>query len=84
MGVIRVNIHEAKTNLSKLIERAEKGETIIVCRRNEPVVELRATPKRRRKPRPIGLVEGEIELLPEFFEPLAAEELSLWDSEPLP
>jgi antitoxin (DNA-binding transcriptional repressor) of toxin-antitoxin stability system len=77
--VIRVNIHEAKTNLSKLIERAEKGETIIVCRRNEPVVEMRATPGSSSKRRVFGGARGKIKIPPTFFDPLSDDELSLWE-----
>lgn len=46
---VRVNVHEAKTHLSKLLERVENGERIVVCRNGEPVVRLaRWTPVRRR------------------------------------
>ena len=41
-----VNIHEAKTHLSKLLERVENGETIVIARAGKPVAELSAfTPK---------------------------------------
>ncbi|MGL5911028.1 MAG: type II toxin-antitoxin system Phd/YefM family antitoxin [Phycicoccus sp.] len=46
-----VNIHEAKTHLSKLIERVEAGETITIARNGKPVAELVA-------PRPRGIVLG--------------------------
>jgi prevent-host-death family protein len=39
-GVTRVGMHEAKTNLSKLVERAEGGEDIVITRRGEPAVRL--------------------------------------------
>lgn len=35
-----VNVHDAKTNLSKLLERVEKGETIVIARAGRPVAEL--------------------------------------------
>lgn len=41
---IKVNIHEAKTQFSKYLKKAENGQTIIVCRRNVPIAEIRATP----------------------------------------
>ncbi|RNL60763.1 type II toxin-antitoxin system prevent-host-death family antitoxin [Nocardioides marmoriginsengisoli] len=37
-----VNVHEAKTHLSKLLERVENGETIVIARAGKPVAELRA------------------------------------------
>jgi prevent-host-death family protein len=68
-------IHEAKTNLSKLIEQAERGEEIIIARGKEPVVRLvpiNPAPKKR----PLGLFKDEaFELGPEFFEPLPDDEL---------
>ena len=67
-------IHEAKTNLSKLIEQAERGEEIIIARGNEPVVRL-VPVKPAPKKRPFGLYQGEFEVGPEFFEPLPDDEL---------
>lgn len=65
----RVNIHEAKARLSDLVDRVAEGETVIVCRRNVPVAELRPLPQVRHRRRPIGLVPG-LEVPPSFFEPL--------------
>jgi len=46
---VRVNVHEAKTHLSKLLERVENGERIVVCRNGDPVVRLTPwKPIRRR------------------------------------
>lgn len=71
-------IHEAKTNLSRLIKRAERGEEILIARGKEPVVRL--TPvKRAGKKRQLGLHRGEFTVGPEFFEPLPPEELDAWD-----
>lgn len=41
-----VNVHEAKTHLSKLLERVENGETIVIARAGRPVAELRAVTPR--------------------------------------
>lgn len=73
-----VNIHEAKTNLSKLIARAEAGEEIVIAR-GKPVVRLTLV-----KPRPEGRRGGWLKGLPElpdsvFFDPLPEEELRLWE-----
>ena len=37
---MQVNVHEAKTNLSKLLEAVEKGETVVICRNGRPVAKL--------------------------------------------
>ncbi|HSB61852.1 MAG TPA: type II toxin-antitoxin system prevent-host-death family antitoxin [Vicinamibacteria bacterium] len=65
----KVNIHEAKARLSDLVDRVAEGETVIVCRRNVPVAELRPLPQARRRRRPVGLVPG-LEVPTSFFEPL--------------
>lgn len=71
-------IHEAKTNLSKLIEQACQGEEVVIARGPEPVVRLVpiADVKGRRQP---GALRGKLRVGPEFFEPLADEELSRWE-----
>jgi prevent-host-death family protein len=66
----KVNIHEAKARLSALIDRVAEGETLVICRRNVPVAELRPLPQPRRRKRPIGLARGTFELPEAFFEPL--------------
>ena len=79
--MIRVNVHEAKTHLSKYLTKLEKGETILLCRRNQPIAEIRPLAAKRKKPRPIGLHEGQIKLGPEFFEPLPDELLAYFNGE---
>jgi prevent-host-death family protein len=73
-----VTVHEAKTNLSKLIEQACRGEEVIIARGTTPVVRLVPVgdvPGRRQP----GVLRGKLRLGPEFFEPLPAEELSAWE-----
>jgi prevent-host-death family protein len=71
-------IHVAKTQLSKLIERAEAGEEVIIARRDKPVVRLvPVTPPKPR--RQFGAMKGRASVGPEFFEPLPEEELNLWE-----
>jgi prevent-host-death family protein len=48
-----VNIHEAKTQLSRLIARVESGERIVIARAGKPVAELRPARKARRRSRPL-------------------------------
>ena len=75
-------IHEAKTNLSKLVASALKGEEVVIAtgRERKPVVRLVPieSPKASRR---IGFLEGQGEVGPEFFEPLPEEELQLWNCE---
>jgi prevent-host-death family protein len=71
--MIRINIHEAKANLSRYLKRLKQGETVVICHRNVPVAELRPMPQLDRDPRPVGLHRGKFDLSPLFFEPLPAE-----------
>lgn len=76
-----VTIHQAKTNLSKLIEKACAGEEIIIARGPDPVVRL--VPLKARKPkmktrRDFAFLKGKLHVGPEFFEPLSDEELEAW------
>jgi prevent-host-death family protein len=73
-----VTIHKAKTNLSKLIEKACKGEEVVIARGNQPVVRLVAINVTGKKRVP-GRLKGKLHVGPEFFEPLPAEELDLWE-----
>jgi prevent-host-death family protein len=74
-----VTIHEAKTQLSRLIARAEAGEEIVIARGKEPVVRLTpiAPAKSRRR---FGALQGKLSVPDSFFfEPLPEEELQLWE-----
>jgi prevent-host-death family protein len=68
----KVNLYEAKTHLSALVDRVAEGETVVICRRNVPAAELRPLPKPRKKRRPIGLAAG-LTVPASFFEPLPAD-----------
>lgn len=80
---MEATMHEAKTNLSKLVARALAGEEVILTHGKErtPTVKLVAVGPSRHKKRPIGLYKGQIDLGPEFFEPLPEEELRRWDGD---
>ncbi len=73
-----VTIHQAKTNLSRLIERASEGEEIIIARGKRPVARLVpvGAVKGKRKP---GSWKGKFVVGPEFFEPLPEDEISRWE-----
>ena len=79
--MIRLNIHEAKTHLSRYIERVLEGEVIVLCRRNVPVAEIRAIPPGRQKPRKFGQARGKFTLSPAFNDPLPEDELRDWINE---
>jgi prevent-host-death family protein len=78
MATITVNIHEAKTHLSRLIERAAQGEEIVIAKAGTPKVRL--VPMRTEDPvRRPGRFAGLMEVTEAFFEPLPAEELVAWE-----
>ena len=68
--MIRLNVHEAKTHLSRYLNLLSKGEQIVLCRRNVPIAEIRLIKSARTDRRPVGLAKGRFEVPPEFFEPL--------------
>lgn len=75
-----VSIHAAKTNLSRLVARAEAGEEIVIARGRKPVAKLvPIVPKGKRL---FGALRGEFAVGPEFFEPLPPEELDEWQQAP--
>ena len=68
----KVNIHDAKTRLSQLIERAEAGEEIIIARAGRPVARL-APLKQQGKTRRLGLLDGTCKIPDDFNAPLPQE-----------
>jgi len=79
--MIKLNIHEAKTHLSQYLEELARGETIILCKRNIPIAEIRPIRPHREYKRPIGLAKGEFEVTREFFEPLPEEMLAAFNGD---
>ncbi len=73
MITTKLNIHEAKTHLSEYLENLARGETILLCKRNKPIAEIRPIRAERVEPRPVGLAKGKFSVPPEFFEPLPDE-----------
>lgn len=69
-----VNIGEAKTQLSALIARAERGEDIVLARAGKPVVRLTLVEPRRPR---FGTMKGHVP--DSFFDPLPEEELRAWE-----
>ncbi len=77
--MIRLNIHEAKTHLSRYLPALERGETIILCKRNVPIAEIRRLPAERREARPVGLMRGAFAVPDTFFDPLPEEMLEAFE-----
>ncbi len=78
-----VTIHQAKTNLSKLIARAEAGEEIIIARGKQEVVRLQPVAKKTDKRGLAGILKDKVASLPDsfFFDPLPEDERRLWEGE---
>jgi prevent-host-death family protein len=68
--MITINVHEAKTRLSHYLDEVAKGETVVICKRNRPLAEIRPLPASSVVPRPIGLAKGTFTIPVAFFEPL--------------
>lgn len=66
--VVRVGMHEAKSQLSRLVELAEGGEDVIIQRSGRPVARLVAVQRRRPVAEAFGALRGEIELADDFDE----------------
>jgi prevent-host-death family protein len=73
-----ITIHDAKTNLSRLIKKAAEGEEIIIARGDKPVARLVPFGEVKGKRQP-GSLKGTLHVGPESFEPLPAEELAAWE-----
>ena len=74
---MQVNVHEAKTQLSKLLELVEQGETVTIARHGKPVAELIRAKSSRF---PLGAGRGE-KLVPpgdEWWQPMTDEEAEDW------
>ena len=75
--MVTVNVHEAKTNLSRLLARVEAGEEVVIARNGKPVARLERV--RQRGTPQFGALKGKIKIDDRFFEPLPDDELDLWD-----
>jgi len=75
-----VSVHEAKTHLSRLIEKVLAGEEVVIARNKEPVVRLIREAPPKKKPL-LGAFKGQFTLDDGFFEPLPDDELARWNGE---
>ncbi len=77
---MKVNVHVAKTTLSKLIERAHAGEEIVIARGDVPVARLVPILKTQLPKRQPGTLRGLVKIGNAFFEPLPEVELDAWET----
>ena len=78
-----INIHQAKTQLSRLVERVSAGEEIIIARAGKPVARL-APLEQTAKPRTPGLLKGKIWISKDFDAPLPDDLLDLFEGKTAP
>jgi prevent-host-death family protein len=69
-----VNIHEAKTHLSRLVEQAAHGESFIIARAGKPLVKVSAIEPPTTGERRLGFLKGQIKV-PDDFDTMGAEEI---------
>ena len=79
---MEVNIHHAKTNLSRLILQAESGEEVIIARAGKPVVRLVPIDiQSQTKKRKAGALKDVLKIAPDAFSPEVDEEIARWFNE---
>ena len=76
MPDVRLNIHDAKTHLSRYLNEMSGEDRIVVCRRNRPIAEIRLLKQDEAGAPRLGVAKGEFELTDGFFEPLPEDLLS--------
>ncbi len=74
--MIQLNIHEAKTHLSKYLQDLTEDEPILLCKRNVPIAKIIGLKKKPIKKRAIGLAKGDFILPDDFNDPLPDDVLS--------
>jgi prevent-host-death family protein len=81
---MEVNIHEAKTHLSRLLQRVAAGEEVTIARSGVPVARLVAVEPEKKKIRPLGMDRGRIWIADDFDAPLPDELLKQFYGDELP
>jgi prevent-host-death family protein len=73
---MQVNVADAKNKLPELIKAVEDGETVTICRRGVPVVDVVRTKEPTRKARKLGTLKGQIQVLdPDWSKPMSDREV---------
>lgn len=73
---MQFKIHHAKSQLSKLIDAALKGEEVIIAKGDTPVVRLVPISQNKFK---MGVLANQVKTCPDFFEPMSEQELESWE-----
>jgi prevent-host-death family protein len=74
-----VNMHEAKTTLSQLVEQVENGQEIVLARAGTPVAKIIAVRSAKRR---LGQWTGKVRMSDDFDAPLPADALAAWTGDP--
>ncbi len=69
----QIDVAQLESNPGEYLAQVVQGETIVICKDQQPIAEMRPVQPVTKRPRPMGLAAGEIEILPEFYEPLPDE-----------
>ena len=77
--MIKLNLHEVKVRFSKCIEMVEAGETIVVCKRNIPVAEIRQVATNQKRTPVLGSAAGKSKISKSLSESMPEAELRLWE-----
>ena len=73
---VKVSVYAAKTHLSRLLDRAARGEEVVITRHGKPVARLAPV---RRAPRKLGALRGKVRVAADFDAPLPKEILALFE-----
>lgn len=75
---MQYSVHAAKTQLSKLIDAALRGEEVVIAKGSQPVVRLTPLPQHRAL---VGALEGKVTVPDDLFAPMPEDELKLWEGD---
>ncbi|MDO4230668.1 MAG: type II toxin-antitoxin system Phd/YefM family antitoxin [Lautropia sp.] len=70
----QVNVHEAKTHLSRLLERVAQGETVVIAKAGKPLAKLSPWETPVQAPRRIGFMKGKLKV-PADFDTMGQDEI---------
>ena len=77
--MIQLNIHDAKTNLSKYLKDLTEDEPILLCKRNVPIAKIVGLKSKSTKKRKIGLAKGDFVVPDDFSDPLPDDLLAAFE-----
>jgi len=75
---VQVGVYAAKTHLSRLLDRAARGDEVVITRNGKPIARL-VPVQRRRGPRKLGALRGKVRVAADFDAPLPKETLALFE-----